>query len=76
MFEDIVRDVEKIKRSFGVNIDVEVCPYCRSTRVDTIDGIFVRGGLFTQVMQCIVCKEKWSVTYDADLNIIEVKMGV
>ena len=76
MFEDIVRGVEKIKQDFKSVIDIEICPACRSTKVDPVDGIFVRGGLYIQVMQCVVCKEKWSVTYDADLNIIEVKTGV
>ncbi len=74
-FDDIVRDTGEIKRNFKIVIDIEICPVCRSTKVDAIDGIFVRGGMFTQIMQCVVCKEKWSVTYDADLNIIEIKIG-
>lgn len=75
MFEDLVRNTAKIKRDFKATIDIEICPDCRSTKVEPIDGIFVRGGLFIQTMMCIVCKVKWSVTYDADLNIIEVKIG-
>jgi len=76
MFEDIVQDVGSIKKSVQSLLDVETCPSCRSTKVNPIDGVFIRAGLYIQVIQCVVCKEKWSVTYDADLNIIEVKIGV
>ncbi len=75
MFEDIFRDTKKIKKDFKDMLDIEICPDCRSTKVDFIDGIFIRGGLFIQTMACVVCQVRWSVTYDADLNIIEVKIG-
>jgi len=72
MFDDIVTDKKLIKK---ISLD-EACPYCRSTKVDSLDGVFVRAGLYVHTVQCVVCKEKWSLTYDSDLNIIEVILGV
>jgi transposase-like protein len=75
MFEDLINDVDQMRKRFKPMIDIEVCPACRSTKVDSTDGIFIKGGLYIQTMVCIVCKKKWYVIYDSDLNIIEVKIG-
>ena len=72
MFEDLI---EQAKKNFKHRVGTELCVACRSTKVNIIDGIFVRGGLYTQTMVCVVCKTVWTITYDSDLNIIEVKIG-
>jgi transposase-like protein len=68
MFEDIIKKVEKF---FKKDVD-EVCPNCSSADVNTINGVFIRGGLYTQTIVCSTCKTEWSVTYGSDLNIIKI----
>jgi len=74
MFDDIVTNT-RTKKEYGSENNGEICPYCKSTKVDIVDGVFVRAGIYTETVQCVVCQEKWSVVYDSDLNIIEVKLG-
>jgi len=75
MFKDLIKDIDRVKKRFKPMLDMEVCPVCRSTKVDVTDGVFINGGLYIQTMVCVVCKKKWRVVYDSDLNIIEVKIG-
>lgn len=75
MFKDLIKNVEQAKKNLKQRVGTEMCVACRSTKVTIVDGVFVRGGLYIQTMMCVVCKTVWIITYDSDLNIIEVKIG-
>ncbi len=72
MFEDLI---EQAKKNLKQRVGTEMCVACRSTKVVMVDGVFVRSGLYIQTMMCVVCKTVWTITYDSDLNIIDIKIG-
>lgn len=75
VFKDLIKDVDQAKKNLKQRVGTEMCVACRSTKVVVVDGVFVRGGLYIQTMMCVVCKAVWTITYDSDLNITEVKIG-
>ena len=76
VYKDLIKDAEQAEENLKQKVGTGMCVACRSTKVVVVDGIFVRGGLYIQTMTCVVCKTVWTITYDSDLNRIEIKIGV
>jgi len=72
MFEDLIPDKKKsLKKTIT---DHEQCPSCGSTDVDSVDGLFIPNG-YVETVLCRRCGIKWTITYDVDLNIVNIQHG-
>ena len=71
MFEDLIQDNKKLKKTIT---DHGQCPSCGGTNVDSIEGTFVPNG-YMETAFCKTCSVKWIITYDVDLNIVNIQHG-
>lgn len=78
MFEDLLgsnRPKNQPSREFtnGGSAD-QVCPACGSTDIENVGGGFGNSTMYFSTMFCPDCKCKWTIEYDANLNIISVEI--
>jgi len=72
MFEDIIQDNKKLLKKQIT--DHGQCPSCGGTDMKNLDGIFVPNG-YVETAYCNQCGIKWVITYDVDLNIVNIQHG-
>jgi formate dehydrogenase maturation protein FdhE len=75
MYDDLVVDSLEVKRKLGEAVANEVCPICGSLDIEASQGVFVSRTRYLQTMMCMVCNAEWHVTYDSDLNVVDVDIG-
>ena len=71
MFEDLIPDAKKPTKTIT---DHEQCPNCNSTDVSNVSGQFVPSG-YVETIICNKCRSTWHITYDQDLNIVNIQHG-
>jgi len=75
MYDDLVVDSLKVKRKLGEAVAHEVCPMCGSLDIEASYGVFISRTRYMQTMVCMICSAEWHVTYDSDLNVVDVDTG-
>jgi formate dehydrogenase maturation protein FdhE len=75
MYDDLIVNSPEIKRKLNEAVRDEVCPTCGSPDIEASYGVFISRTRYLQTMTCMVCSAKWNVTYDSDLNIVDVDIG-
>jgi len=73
MYGDLIPSVNKEKLREAAK--EEVCPMCGSTEIEDSYGIFISKTRYMKTMVCMVCNAQWNITYDNDLNIVDVSTG-
>ncbi len=71
MFEDIIIDKKKLKE----DVEKEICPFCGSSRIIRVNGIFKSANKYIITFRCVDCTKLWHAAYNADLNITDVTNG-
>lgn len=71
MFEDLISEKRAPKTS---SVGVNWCPNCKGSVFDVVDGVFIPGG-FVEISVCKKCGTRRKVTYDVDLNIVNLQYG-
>ena len=69
MFEDLIPDTKK-----PLITNHEQCPKCTSADVSNVSGWFIPNG-YVETVICNKCKSTWVITYDVDLNIVNIQHG-
>jgi len=75
MYDDLVVNPSEVKRKLSEAVREEVCPMCGSMDIEASYGVFISKTKYMQTMVCMVCNAEWHVTYDNDLNIVDVNTG-
>ena len=75
MYGDLVTDVSNVKRKLNEAVKDGVCPTCGSSNIEASYGVFISRTRYMQTMTCKACSAKWNITYDNDLNVIDVNTG-
>lgn len=75
MYGDLITDASNVKRRLSEAVMDEVCPTCGSPDIEASYGVFISKTSYLQIMTCTVCGATWNITYDNDLNVIDVNIG-
>ena len=78
MFEDLLGPDKPVGIIFvpfitGGSPD-QVCPLCGSTDIESTYGGFTSATSYFSTMFCVYCSGIWTIEYDNDLNIVNVKI--
>jgi formate dehydrogenase maturation protein FdhE len=75
MYGDLITDISSVKRKLNEAVKDEICPMCGSPDIEASYGVFISRARYMQTMTCTVCSAQWKITYDNDLNVIDVNTG-
>jgi len=76
MFEDLIKPKSIKDPLKEFNIDDKHCPYCHSTQLYKIDGVFLNKKYYKISFVCKDCKRSWKVIIDTHLNIIDIECNI